>query len=243
MPDSIQDDAAQPLIAALPRPTPLRPLLGMTVMLVEDSRYASDALRMMCQRSGARLRRADCLRSARRHLGLYRPSVAIVDMGLPDGRGEELIAELHAARPRVAAILGFSGDPGTEDAARNAGADGFLAKPLPSLAQFQSAVIAALPEEMRTLGPRPVQDEMLQPDPLALRDDMVLAARLLSQGPAKIGYAMQFLHGVARASGDRALAKETGELKQSLESALPSPEHLARLRSLVQARLEYRAAI
>ena len=88
-----------------------RPLAGLTVLVVEDSRFASEAVRLLCLRSGARIRRADCLASARRHLATYRPAVVIVDMGLPDGDGAGLIAALAAMRPRVPVILGVSGDP------------------------------------------------------------------------------------------------------------------------------------
>ena len=69
-----------------------------------------EAIRLLCLRSGARIRRADSLASAHRHLRVYRPSIVIVDMGLPDGSGLDLIREMDAARPRVRIVLAISGD-------------------------------------------------------------------------------------------------------------------------------------
>ena len=92
-------DDLDAFVVAKPVPTSSRPLLGLTALVVEDSRFACEAMRLLCLRSGARIRRADCLRSARRHLQVYRPSVVIIDLGLPDGSGTDLITELNQTVP------------------------------------------------------------------------------------------------------------------------------------------------
>ncbi|WP_412505166.1 response regulator [Roseovarius sp. SYSU LYC5161] len=220
--------------------TAARPLLGMTVLAVEDSKFTCEALRQMCLRSGARIRRADCLRSARRHLKVYRPCIAIVDLGLPDGNGAELISEMAQAVPRVGAIIGISGTPAAEQTARDAGADTFLSKPIDSLAGFQAAVIAQLPRDWQPVGPRVLNEENVDPDPAAYRDDMAHVANILAQhsdGPT-IDYVAQFLGGIARAARDNSLAQAADDLAQSHSAGRPITANLDRLANLVQARLE-----
>lgn len=199
-----------------PRARPGLPLLGLTVLLVEDSRHAAESVRLLCLRSGARIRRADCLRSAGRHLACYRPMVAIVDAGLPDGSGLGLIAEMAAARPRVPALLATSGDDTLARAAYRAGADGFLSKPVRGIAAFQHAILSALPDAARPAGPpRPVAEGAVDPDPAAYAEDLSHAACILDMAPSADGgraYALQLIASAAASAGDVALARAAARL-------------------------------
>ena len=219
--------------------TAKRPLLGLTVLVVEDSRFASEAIRLLCLRSGARIRRADSLAHAERHLQVYRPGVIIVDLGLPDGSGLELIERLASTTPRVDVILGTSGDDNSEAAAMAAGADGFLAKPVASLAMFQRAVLSHLPEDRHPRGPRAVQDELIKPDRIAFHDDLIHVASVLDgeQEPATIDYVTQFLGGVARSANDTDLTDAVSNLATRRDEGAPLKPALAALAALVQTRL------
>ncbi|MDO5613129.1 MAG: response regulator [Paracoccus sp. (in: a-proteobacteria)] len=218
---------------------PGRPLTGLTVLVVEDSRFASEAVRLLCLRSGARIRRADSLKSATRHLLTYRPAVVIADMGLPDGNGAELIARIHGAEPRVPVILGLSGDPDNEAAAMAAGANGFLAKPVESLAVFQQAILSALPAESQPAGPRLLPDDVISPDSAALRDDLAHVAEVLSGATdtAAIDYIARFLAGVARSAHDAPLEQAATALARDHEAGHAVAGDLARISGLVQDRL------
>lgn len=226
-------------------PTPNRPLLGLTVLVVEDSRFACEAMRLLCLRSGARIRRADTLKAARRHLQVYRPSVVIVDLGLPDGSGADLIEELAGASPRVPVLLGTSGDDFAEDAAIAAGADGFIAKPITSLSAFQEAILSGLPLDRRPSGLRVAADDEVRPDPIAFRDDMAHVADVLNeQSDEKIlDYVAQFVGGVARSAHDEVLAEAAEDLARSRAAGAPVASDAARIAGLVQERLLVKRAI
>ncbi|QQA43244.1 response regulator [Pelagovum pacificum] len=225
-------------------PTPARPLLGVTVLVVEDSRYACDALRLLCLRSGARIRRADSLANARRHLRVYRPTCVIVDMGLPDGPGEELLAELSGATPAVDVLLATSGDPSAESSAVAAGAMQFLPKPLTSLAEFQTAILSRLPSDRQPSGPRAIPREVVDPDPLAFRDDLLSVSGLLSdlgddQSSEAVNYAVRFLAGLALSAGDTPLARAASDIDRATDRAAA----LARLKALIEARIRDAATV
>lgn len=226
-------------------PTSARPLLGVTVLLVEDSRFAAEGFRLLCLRSGARIRRADSLFSARRHLRVYRPTVVMVDMTLPDGSGADLIAELVGATPRIDAVLAISGDAETEAVAMAAGADGFLLKPVERIAEFQHHILSLLPKERQPVGPRVLSDDMVSPDQLAFRDDLSHVAEVLSgeEDPAAIAYLTQFLGGVARSAHDMPLSDAVDALAARHGEGAPVRAEFARLAAIVQTRLAEGARI
>ncbi len=238
-------DDSELFAAAQRLPSTRRPLLGLTILVIEDSRYACEALRLLCLRSGARIRRADCLKSARRHLQVYRPSVVIADVGLPDGSGLDLIKEMDDAHPRVRIILAISGDENVEEQAIAAGADGFLAKPITSLASFQNAILSRLPDDRQPSGPRQVTDETIEPDPIAFLDDMAHAADVLNdnQEEKSLDYLAQFVGGVARSAGDGPLAKAADNLARARSEGRPVASDAAVIAGLVQERLERKIAI
>lgn len=182
------------------RSTATTALAGRTVMLVEDSRYAADAARLLLRALGARIRRAESLAQAHRHLALYRPDLALIDLGLPDGSGLSLITclDMLTPRPRIVAISGY---PEDAEQARAAGADAFLAKPF-DFRSFVSHVVAGPDAEL--LRSR----SAVAPDPMALRDDLTRASLLLesASSEASLRFATRFLGGVARSAGDLRLA-------------------------------------
>ncbi|WP_386680510.1 response regulator [Loktanella sp. R86503] len=220
-------------------PTAQRPLLGLTVLVVEDSRFACEAMRMLCLRSGARIRRADTLASARKHLSVYRPTVVIVDLGLPDGSGLALIEQLSHAQPRIDVILATSGNHVSEANVIAAGADGFIAKPIASLAQFQAAILIHLPPDRQPPGPRLVNADQVEPDMVAYRDDLSHVADVLQhdESPQTLDYVTQFLSGVANSAHDRDMLDVVRRLIAERQADANARHGLQDLNDMVQTRL------
>jgi CheY-like chemotaxis protein len=211
-----------------------QPRQGVTILAVEDSRFACEALRLIARRAGARLRRAETMAAARDHLRVYRPDVVLIDLGLPDGRGDALIRDLAQGPRRPPVVMGTSGGVEGRALALAAGADGFLDKPLENIAQLCRVLRPLLPE--LDIHPPPIAPgEPVAPDPLALHDDLAFAQRALQGRPNadQRRYVSAFVAGIARHSQDAALAA----------TALDAAEEvgLAPLRAAIAARLAQRA--
>lgn len=237
-PGTVEQSAEMPVWR--PQMLPGRPLAGLTALVVEDSRFASEALRLLCLRSGARIRRADTLKAAVRHLRSYRPSVLIVDMGLPDGNGAELIRSFTGLVPSAPVIFGISGDPENESVALAAGAQGFLLKPIEKLAVFQQAILSALPPELRCSGLRVLPDDTICPDKAALRDDLSHIVDILAsaEDTSSIDYIANFLAGVARSVHDRPLEDAAQSLARDNRAGHTLAAGLARISGMLHERLE-----
>lgn len=195
---------------AAPNADPARgltsPAMGVrnaTLLVVEDSRYSCEVLRLYCRQLGIRLRRAADLGQAKAHLRLYRPDIVLVDLGLPDGRGEGLIAQLASGAHRPPLIIATSGDDSTRKAALVAGADLFLDKPWPDLNEFRGLLVDYYPTPLplALLPNRPFRPEA---DVLALQDDLTMAEKRLTQAE-DLPYISGFVAGVAGSAGDQEL--------------------------------------
>jgi CheY-like chemotaxis protein len=231
-------------------PSRRRPLLGVTIMLVEDSRFCSEAVRLMSIKSGARLRRADCLMSARRHLAIYRPNVVLVDIGLPDGSGIEIIRELRGLGAQAPAIIAMSGDDAAlaQKQARAAGAQSFVIKPLQDLAQFQQVILAELPRQdgTRRFSPRLV-GSLVRPDKKTYRQDLgharaVLEKALPDRDKDKVLYCAKFLGTVAQMACDRDMQAISSALTARVALGFEGQKTGAQTLDLLHQRLTKPAA-
>jgi len=107
---------------------------GDRILLVEDNPDASEMLRMVLESKGFGVDVASTGEAAieQVHNGTY-PVAAIVDIGLPDMSGLEVVRRLRAENPKrlpvMIAISGY-GEEDDKRAAREAGFDAYLTKPV-----------------------------------------------------------------------------------------------------------------
>ncbi len=102
-----------------------------TVVIVEDHSLIRDGLRMLLalERNFQLVGEAGTVAEARHVIAERKPAIAMVDVGLPDGDGIALAAELIAADPSLR-VLVLTGDlsPETVSRALAVGAHGYVHK-------------------------------------------------------------------------------------------------------------------
>lgn len=100
-------------------------------LLLEDQADSRDWLREVLTQAfpGVQVRACRTLAEARREAASFSPDLALVDLGLPDGNGGDLIAELARSHPECLSIVtSIYGDDAHLFPALRAGARGYLLK-------------------------------------------------------------------------------------------------------------------
>ncbi|MBR9863238.1 MAG: response regulator [Rhodobacteraceae bacterium] len=226
-----------------------RPLVGVTILLAEDSRYCSEAVRLMALRSGARLRRVDSVKSACNHLKLYKPDIVIVDPGLPDGSGIDLIRDVAGRKIPNQITIALSGDDSAHvrEAVIKAGAQGFLGKPIRNLSKFQDQIVAILKASgMERVSGTKVSDwgeeDGADLDRQALFDDLdrirkLLETALPENDRHKLRYCAQFVDSVGQTARDVELTRQARVFFSRIEAGAQSDKSGRQMLELLRRKL------
>ena len=104
--------------------------LRARILVVEDEPDIRRFLRLALASEGHEVFEAATLQRGLIEAGSRRPELAIVDLGLPDGDGVELIRELRTWSAAPVIVLSARSGEADKIAALDAGADDYLVKPL-----------------------------------------------------------------------------------------------------------------
>ena len=101
----------------------------MPILIIEDEQDIRKFLRLTLQTHGFTPHEADCAREGLRLLTLTRPEVIILDLGLPDMDGLDIIKEVRGFSQTPIIVLSARGREQDKITALELGADDYLTKP------------------------------------------------------------------------------------------------------------------
>jgi DNA-binding response OmpR family regulator len=114
------------------------------LLLVEDERDLSEAIVNFLSKEGYICERVSSVSDAREKVALYNYDCILVDIGLPDGSGLDVIPDIKKFRSKSGVII-ISAKNSVDDkiAGLDLGADDYLAKPF-NLAELNSRIRSVL---------------------------------------------------------------------------------------------------
>lgn len=134
------------------------PARSLAALVVDDEAAIRRFLRSALVAEGFDVTEARDLATAHHAIGSTRFDVAVLDLGLPDGNGADLIGTLQAADAPAIIVLSALDDEPRKVAALDAGADDFVSKPF-GVAEFMARVRAALRHRVQMQGGAATYDD------------------------------------------------------------------------------------
>ena len=117
------------------------------VLIVEDDREIRRFLKMSLPDAGHRVIEAQTFKDGLIAAGTLRPDLIILDLGLPDGDGQDFIVDVRSWSEVPIIVLSARSGESDKVTALDAGADDYLTKPF-SVSELQARVRACLRRAM-----------------------------------------------------------------------------------------------
>lgn len=130
----------------------------LRALIVDDEAAIRRFLRSALVAEGFDVEEAEDVASALEIARNSRLDLAVLDLGLPDGNGADLIGPMRAAGAPAVIVLSALDDEPRKVAALDAGADDFVSKPF-GVAEFMARVRAALRHRVQMQGSPPTYDD------------------------------------------------------------------------------------
>jgi two-component system KDP operon response regulator KdpE len=147
--------AAVPAARSAPERADLTPAARQTILVVEDEPALLRALRINLRARGYEALTMQAGRPALEQATQRNPDAVILDLGLPDIDGIDLIRELRSVTSAPVIVLSGRTGPGDKIGALDAGADDYVTKPF-SMEELLARLRAALRRDGPAQPPRPV---------------------------------------------------------------------------------------
>ncbi len=130
----------------------------LRALIVDDEAAIRRFLRSVLVAEAFDVEEASDIAGALKLAAGLRFDLAVLDLGLPDGNGADLIAPMRAAGAPAVIVLSALDDEPRKVAALDAGADDFVSKPF-GVAEFMARVRAALRHRVQMQGGPPVYND------------------------------------------------------------------------------------
>ena len=182
-------------------------MTGTTILIVDDDEAVRRFLRTVLAGQGYAILEAGTVAAGIDAIARTRPDVVLLDLGLPDGDGTEVLAAMPTD-PRIPVIvLSARGQEGDKVIALDSGADDYLTKPF-GAGELMARIRVALRKQMHAAGSTP---DVLEVGPIRVdqaRHEVTIDGKVVHLTPMEFKLLVEFVRHPGRMLTHRHLLRE-----------------------------------
>lgn len=210
------------------------------LLIVEDEQSLARLVRDYLERAGYQVRIAANAESALLHFGNDRPALIVLDLGLPDRDGLDVIRAIRKSSETPIIVLTARGDESDRIVGLELGADDYMVKPF-----SPKELVARIRAVLRRVDARPAPDDEIRRSDLVIDIPRMRVSRggetidltptefqlllAMAREPGRVftrSHLLDVIHGVVIESYERAIDAHIKNIRRKLEPDSSHPRYL-----------------